>query len=81
MRRAGAALKGVWEFVAGDDWITAIGVILALGVTALVSDPDAAWIVLPIAVALLLALSIWREARKRGLRAADRRVSMLRGER
>jgi hypothetical protein len=64
MRRAGAAAKGAWEFVAGDDWVTAIGVILGLGVTALVSDADAAWLVLPVAVALLLALSIWREARK-----------------
>jgi hypothetical protein len=55
---------GVWEFIAGDDWLTAVGVVLALGLTALVSARSSAWAVMPIAVALLLALSIWRKARK-----------------
>jgi hypothetical protein len=60
---------GIWEFIAGDDWVTAAGVVLALGLTALIGDSDAAWFVLPLAVALLLALSIWRRARARGDRA------------
>jgi hypothetical protein len=81
MSRLAAAATGVWEFVAGDDWVTAIGVVLALGLTALVSDADAAWFVLPVAVALLLALSIWREARKHRARSADRRVAILPRER
>ena len=55
---------GVWEFIAGDDWITAAGVVAALGITGLISDRDAAWFVMPVAVALLLALSTWRAARK-----------------
>jgi hypothetical protein len=59
------ALNGVWEFIAGDDWVTAAGVVLALGLTALVSKNTSAWLVMPIAVAVLLTLSIWREARKR----------------
>ena len=65
MSRVGAALAGIWEFVAGDDWVTAAGVVLALGLTALISERSTAWYVLPVAVALLLAFSIWREARKR----------------
>ena len=59
-----AALLGVWDFVVGDDWLTAAGVVLALALTALLSERESAWYVMPIAVALLLALSIWREARK-----------------
>jgi membrane protein implicated in regulation of membrane protease activity len=62
----GAAAAGVWEFVAGDDWVTAIGVVVALAVTALLSEASAAWLVMPLAVVVLLASSIWREARKRG---------------
>ena len=65
MKRLREAAVGAWEFVAGDDWLTAVGVLAALGLTALVSDPDEAWIVMPLAVAGLLALSVWREARKR----------------
>jgi hypothetical protein len=65
VKRLREAAVGAWEFVAGDDWLTAVGVLAALGLTALVSDPDEAWIVMPLAVAGLLALSVWREARKR----------------
>jgi len=63
MNRLGAAAAGIWEFVAGDDWVTAAGVVLALGLTAAVSEETSAWFVMPLAVALLLALSIWRAAR------------------
>jgi hypothetical protein len=62
--RVRAALLGVWDFVVGDDWLTAAGVVLALALTALLSERESAWYVMPIAVALLLAMSIWREARK-----------------
>jgi hypothetical protein len=64
MTRARRALLGVWEFVAGDDWVTAVGVVVALGATALISGGGAAWFVMPIAVGVLLSASIWREARK-----------------
>lgn len=64
MTRIRDAAKGVWEFIAGDDWVTAAGVILALGMTALITDADSAWFVMPLVVAILLTLSIWREARK-----------------
>jgi hypothetical protein len=65
MTLARRAASGIWEFVAGDDWLTATGVAVALGLTALVSEESAGWLVLPLAVAILLPLSIWREARKR----------------
>jgi uncharacterized membrane protein len=56
--------RAVWEFIAGDDWRTAIGVALALALTALVAeDSVAAWWVMPVAVLGLLALSIQRTAR------------------
>ena len=64
MSRIQGALLGFWEFIAGDDWVTVAGVVLALALTALLAGRDAAWFVMPIAVAILLAWSIWREARK-----------------
>lgn len=63
MRRVRDVAAGIWEFVAGDDWMTAVGVVVALGLTGLIDDSDAAWFVMPLAVALLLAVSIWRRAR------------------
>jgi hypothetical protein len=59
-----AALHAVWEFVAGDDWVTAVGVVAALGATALIAAAGAAaWWVMPIAVVILLAHSLQRAAR------------------
>jgi len=64
MRRARAILRGVWEFVVGDDWRAAIGVVVALGVTAAVAAADvSAWWIMPPAVLALLALSVRRAAR------------------
>jgi hypothetical protein len=66
MTRVQALLAGVWEFVVGDDWRTAVGVVFALVLTALLADADvAAWWVMPPAVVGLLALSIRRAARER----------------
>jgi hypothetical protein len=57
-------LAAVWEFVAGDDWRTALGVVVALGVTAAIAGTSgAAWVVMPLAVLALLALSLRRAAR------------------
>jgi hypothetical protein len=54
----------VWSFVAGDDWRTAVGVVLALGLTAVIAGASAAaWWVMPVAVMALLALSLRRAAR------------------
>ncbi|MGI8429828.1 MAG: hypothetical protein ACR2OB_11090 [Solirubrobacteraceae bacterium] len=64
MNRIVAGAKGVWEFVVGDDWITALGVVVALGLTALVAGAGlAAWWVTPLVVLVLLTLSLRRAAR------------------
>jgi hypothetical protein len=63
MSRVRAAALWVWEFVVGDDWRTALGVVIALGVTAIVAATGtAAWWVMPVAVVGLLALSVRRAA-------------------
>lgn len=54
-------LVGVWEFVVGDDWRTALGVALTLGmVAAFTAVGIAAWWLMPPAVLALLAISLWR---------------------
>ena len=61
LRRAALA---VWDFVVGDDWRTALGVAVALGVTALVAGAGtSAWWIMPLAVVALLALSLRRALR------------------
>jgi hypothetical protein len=53
--------RGVWDFIVGDDWVTAAGVVLALGLTAAVAGAGAGgWWVMPPAVVALLALSLRR---------------------
>jgi hypothetical protein len=65
MSAARSALLAVWEFVAGDDWRTAVGVVLALALTAAIAAAGiAAWWVTPLAVVALLALSLRRELRR-----------------
>jgi hypothetical protein len=51
-----------YDFVVGDDWRVAVGVVLALGATAgLVHAAGVnAWWLLPVAVVALLALSLRR---------------------
>jgi hypothetical protein len=64
MSRARAFLGGLWEFVVGDDWRTALGVVLALALTALIATTSvSAWWVMPVVVIVLLALSIRRAVR------------------
>ncbi len=54
-------LASVWEFLVGDDWLTAAGVVLALGATAALAGAGvSAWWVMPPAVLGLLTLSIRR---------------------
>jgi hypothetical protein len=63
MTRLRGFLLGVWDFIVGDDWRTALGVVLALALTALLADVGiSAWWVMPLAVLGLLALSIRRAA-------------------
>jgi hypothetical protein len=53
-----------WDFIVGDDWRVALGVGVALALTALLThDGVNAWWLLPVAVALLLADSVRRASR------------------
>lgn len=64
MTRVNGVALAVWEFVVGDDWRTALGVILALALTALLASAAVSdWWLMPLAVLGLLALSIRRAAR------------------
>lgn len=55
-----------YDFLVGDDWMAALGVVVALGVTALLADGRLnAWWLLPLAVAAILAVSVRREAAAR----------------
>jgi hypothetical protein len=52
-----------WDFIVGDDWRVAVGVALALGLTAMLATTWAsAWIVMPLAVAAVLWMSLRRVA-------------------
>lgn len=56
---------GLWDFVVGDDWVTALGVVVGFGVAAAIaSTSTSAWWVMPVVVALLLSLSVLRVARR-----------------
>jgi hypothetical protein len=53
-----------YDFVVGDDWTVAVGVVIALALTALLATAGiAAWWLLPVAVVLLLGLSLRRASR------------------
>jgi hypothetical protein len=48
-----------WDFIVGDDWRVAIGLVVALGLSALlVHESIVAWWLLPVAVFCLLAESL-----------------------
>jgi hypothetical protein len=56
-----------YDFVVGDDWRVAAGVIIALAATSgLVDAGVPAWWLLPTVVVLLLALSLRRAVRTSG---------------
>lgn len=53
-----------WNFVVGDDWRVALGLAVALGLTYFLTHNGVnAWWLLPVAIVLLLAGSLWRETR------------------
>lgn len=68
MNRIGRTARGFaafwWDFIVGDDWRLAAGVVLALGATAAVASTSVpAWWLVPLAVAGMLYLSLWRATR------------------
>jgi len=55
-----------YDFIVGDDWRIAVGVVATLaGVFLAAHNGDNWWWLLPVAVALLLGLSVAREMRHR----------------
>jgi hypothetical protein len=55
-----------YDFVIGDDWRVALGVVLALGVTYRVSSHwSGVWWIAPATVAILLPASLWLAVRRR----------------
>lgn len=55
------------DFVVGDDWSVSAAVVVALAVTAaLVHVRVVSWWPLPLAVILLLGVSLWRSMRPSG---------------
>jgi hypothetical protein len=67
MRYLSAFLRFWYDFIIGDDWVIAIGVVAALGLTALIADRGiTAWWAMPVAVVALLAASV-----RRGLRQSS----------
>ncbi len=63
MRRVRAVAAFLYDFVVGDDWRVAVGVAVALGVTAVAAGAGlTAWWIMPVAAVGLLAASLWRAA-------------------
>ena len=55
-----------YDFIVGDDWVVAAGVVAALALSALLARSGIqAWWVMLIAVILLLSISLWRAIRAR----------------
>jgi hypothetical protein len=53
------ALEAIWDFVVGDDWRTAAGVVVAIGATAVLESAGVvAWWLVPLAVLALLVRSL-----------------------
>ena len=55
-----------YDFVVGDDWLIAVGVVISLALTYLLSRAGVpAWWLLPLSLVLLLPLSLRRAIRRR----------------
>ena len=66
MKYVVALVRFWYDFIVGDDWQIAAGIVVALALTFTLAHGDiAAWWIMPLAAAGLLALSLWRVAKKR----------------
>ena len=56
-----------YDFIVGDDWTIAAGVVGGLALTGVLARRGVeAWWLMPLAVTALLAVSLWREVRQAG---------------
>ena len=54
-----------WDFIVGDDWVLAAGVVVALVATWFLTHRDvSAWWLMPLAVVVLLTVSLRRATRE-----------------
>ena len=54
-----------YDFVVGDDWRVAVGVVIAFAITYAVSRTSVpAWWLVPTAIIVLLPYSLWRAVRR-----------------
>lgn len=55
-----------YDFVVGDDWLLAVGVVVALAVTAMLADVAKvpSWWILPATVVGVISFSVLRASRK-----------------
>jgi hypothetical protein len=62
------AFAAFWyDFVIGDDWLVAAGVVISLALTYALSQANvAAWWLVPLFLVLLLPVSLWRATRRGG---------------
>jgi hypothetical protein len=62
------AFAAFWyDFVIGDDWLVAAGVVASLAITyALSRTAVPAWWLVPLSLVLLLPVSLWRATRRGG---------------
>jgi hypothetical protein len=64
MRRLKAFGRFWWDFVIGDDWLVAVLVAIAIGATAALAHSGVnAWWLMPVAVLLVLWVSLRRAIR------------------
>ena len=61
------AFAAFWyDFVIGDDWLVAAGVVISLALTYALSQAAVpAWWLVPLFLVLLLPVSLWRATRRR----------------
>jgi hypothetical protein len=57
-----------YDFIVGDDWVLAVGVLAALALTAVAARStfeSIAWLLLPLLAAAVLGISLWRAVHSR----------------
>jgi hypothetical protein len=62
------AFAAFWyDFVIGDDWLVAAGVVISLAITYSLSRTAVpSWWLVPLALVVLLPVSLWRATRRGG---------------